>query len=102
MCRLDCRLASFFAGLGVARRTRIDRKQPLLDQEVDQWRGLGGNVGVAGDVASGRLAIGVDAGEPGDQPASQQGEARLTIAGNARIGICAQQAPARPPHRSRL
>ena len=72
---------------------RVDRKQPFLDQEVDQRRGLRRNVGAAGDVASGRLAVGVDAGEPGDQSASQQGEARLTIAGNARIGIRAHKGP---------
>ena len=32
----------------------------------------------------GRLAVGVDSGEPGDQPAPQEGEARLAVAGNAR------------------
>ena len=64
-----------------------------MEVKVDQRRGLGGNVGATGDVASRRLAVRIDAGEPGDQSASKQGEARLSIAGNARIGIRAHKSP---------
>ena len=89
--RLDRRFASLLAGLRVARDTRVGRKQPLLDQKIDQRRRLRRNVGAAGDVAARRPAVGVDAGEPRDQPAAQQREARLAVAGNARIGVGARK-----------
>ena len=62
-------------------------KQPLLDQKVDQWRSLCRNVGAAGDVSPRIFAVGVNAGEPGDQPPPQQAKTRLVVAGNARVGV---------------
>ena len=75
----DARLRARRVALGV----RVGRQQPLLDQQVDQRRGLGGNVGAPRDVAARALRVGVDAGEPGDQAAPQQRLARA----RARCGM---------------
>ena len=53
----------------------------------DQRRRLRRDVVDARDVAPRALAVGIDSGEPGNEPASEQGLARFALLGDARIGV---------------
>src|SRR5208283_2703659 len=73
----------------------IGRKQPFLDEEIDEWPCLFWDIGAPGDVAARALGIGIDAGEPGNETTAQKRQPRLALAlaRNARIGVRRLQGP---------
>jgi len=88
MRRLDRNLASVVRDIG--------REQPLLDQEIDERTRLLRDFPFCARRAGGASGLGIDAGEPGDEPAPKQSETCRVIRGNARIAIGGLQ---RPLHR---
>ena len=92
--RLDRRFAGFFAGLAgrASQRVSTESSRSSTRRSIS-GAASGGMSERRAMLRRGRLAVGVDAGEPGDQPASQQSEPRLAVAGNARIGVRARERP---------
>ena len=69
--RLDGCLAGVLGDIG--------GQQALLDEMLDQWPCLGGNLREPGDAPAWRAGVGVDAGEPGDQAAAEQRQPREAV-----------------------
>ena len=98
--RLHCRSSASCAGLDrglvpflppFAYDYPVGRQQALLDQQIDERRRLGRNIGASGDASAGASAFRVDAGEPRDEPSAQQNETKVAITGNATIRIGSPQ-----------
>jgi hypothetical protein len=68
-------------------RRHVGRKQPLLDQKIDESAGLLRNLGEARHPPAGAARLGVDSGKPGNEPAPQQSDPGGTIIGDYWIGV---------------
>ena len=82
--RLDCGLTCLLRDIG--------GQKALLDEQINQWSALGGNLREPCDAAARAACLGIDTGEPGDEGAAQKRKPRLAVARDFEIGVgCLQR-----------